>query len=93
MVADQELLDALTTLWRIPPPGPDNLLSAPAFIALSELCDRRYGRGKATFALGSALRSLGLPCGLPRDKLGLALDVPAVATALDAAYTRSATVR
>ena len=93
MAADQELLDALTTLWRIPQPGPDNLLSAPAFVALSELCDRRYGRGKATFALGSALRSLGLPCGLPLDKLGLALDVPAVATALDAAYARSVTVR
>ena len=29
--------------------GPDNLLSAPAFVALSELCDRRYGRGKAAF--------------------------------------------
>ena len=68
MAADQQLLDALATLWRIPRPGPDNLLSAPAFVTLSELCDRRYGRGKATFALSSALRSLGLPCGLPPDQ-------------------------
>lgn len=93
MAADQQLLDALGTLWRIPPPGPDNLLSAPAFVALSELCDRRYGRGKATFALSSALRSLGLPCGLPVDKSGLALDTHAAAAALDAAYTRAVTVR
>jgi hypothetical protein len=93
MAVDQHLLDALAALWRIPRPGPDNLLSAPAFVALSELCDRRYGRGKATFALSGALRSLGLPCGLPLDKSGLALDVPAVAAALDAAYMRSVTVR
>jgi hypothetical protein len=90
---DQPLIDALTTLWRIPRPGPDNLLSAPAFVALSELCDQRYGRGKATFALSSALRSLGMPCGLPRDQSGLALDVPTAAAALDAAYTRVMTVR
>ena len=93
MAADQQLLDALATLWRTPPPGPDNLLSAPAFVTLSELCDRRYGRGKAAFALSNALRSLGLPCTLPPDKSTLALDVPVVATALDAAYTRSVTVR
>jgi hypothetical protein len=77
MATDQQLLDALATLWRIPWPGADNLLSEPAFVALSELCDRRYARGKATFALSGALRSFGLPCGLPLDKSGLALDVPA----------------
>ncbi|MGE3832128.1 MAG: hypothetical protein AB7F76_14120 [Parvibaculaceae bacterium] len=93
MAVDQQLLDALTTLWRIPPPGPDNLLSAPPFVALSELCDRRYGRGKAAFALSNALRSLGLPCTLQLDKSALALDIPMAATALDAAYTRAATVR
>src|SRR3981081_3071920 len=93
MTADQQFLDALATLWRIPRPGPDNLLSAPAFVTLSELCDRRYGRGQATFALSSALRSLGLPCGLPLDQSGLALDVPTAAAALDAAYTRVMTVR
>ncbi|HQS07309.1 MAG: hypothetical protein B7Y12_03020 [Rhizobiales bacterium 24-66-13] len=93
MAADQHLLDALATLWRIPRPGPDNLLSAPTFVALSELCNRRYGRGKATFALSSALRSLGLPCGLPPDQSELALDLPTAAAALDAAYTRVMTVR
>jgi hypothetical protein len=54
---------------------------------------RRYGRGKATFALSSALRSLGLPCGLPPDQSELALDLPTAAAALDAAYTRVMTVR
>lgn len=93
MAADQQFLDALAALWRIPRPGPDNLLSAPTFVALSELCDRRYGRGKATFALSSALRSLGLPCGLPLDQSGLALDLPTAAAALDVAYTRVMTVR
>ncbi|WP_235801920.1 hypothetical protein, partial [Halopseudomonas pelagia] len=63
MIVDQQLLDALAALWRIPSPGPDNQLSAPAFTALSELCAQRYGGGRAVFALSNALRSLGLPCG------------------------------
>jgi hypothetical protein len=84
MAADQQLLDVLATLWRIPRPRPDHLLSTPAFVALNELCDRRYGRGKATFALSNALSALGLPCRLPRAQSGLALDD---------AYTRTMTVR
>ncbi|MGO9430304.1 hypothetical protein [Rhodoblastus sp.] len=55
MATDQQLIDALAALWHIPQPTPDNLLSAPAFVLLSELCDQRYGGGKATFALSSAL--------------------------------------
>jgi hypothetical protein len=93
MEADQQLLDALAALWRIPRPGPDNLLSSPAFVLLSELCDQRYGGGKATFALSNALRSLGLPCGLPPNRSRLALDLPTAAAALCAAYSRKTTVR
>jgi hypothetical protein len=93
MVADQQLLDALAALWRIPRPGPDNILSSPAFLLLSEVCDQRYGGGKATFALSSALRSLGLPCGLPPNQLRLALDLSTAAAALCAAYSRKTTVR
>jgi hypothetical protein len=93
MMVDQQLIDALAALWRIPRPGPDNLLSAPAFVLLSELCDRRYGGGKARFALSSALRSLGLPCGLPLNQSRLALDVPTAAETLCAAYSRKTTVR
>jgi hypothetical protein len=69
------------------------LLSAPTFVALSEFCDRRYGGGKAVFALSSALRSLGLPCELTPNQSGLALDLPTAAAALDAAYSRRTTVR
>lgn len=93
MSVDQQLLDALAALWRIPPPGPDNLLSAPAFTALSELCAQRYGGGKAVFALSNALRSLGLPCEQPLNPRGPALDLPMVATMLVEAYSRKTTVR
>lgn len=34
MEADQEFLDALAAVWRIPPPGPDNLLAC-ALISLA----------------------------------------------------------
>ena len=93
MEADQQLLDVLAVLWRIPPPGPDNLLTLPAFVALSELLDRRYGGGKATFALSNALRSFGLPCGLPPDKSALTLDLSSAAATLAAAYSCRTTVR
>ncbi len=93
MAVDQQFLEALAALWRVPRPGPDNLLSASAFIALSELCEERYGVGKAAFALSSALRSLGLPCRLPAAHSALALDLPKAAAALDAAYARKTTVR
>jgi hypothetical protein len=93
MAVDQQFLEALGALWRIPRPGPNNPLSASAFVALSEFCDQRYGGGKATFALSSALRSLGLPCGLPATQSGLALDLSSAAAALAAAYARKTTVR
>ncbi|WP_175824509.1 hypothetical protein [Burkholderia cepacia] len=93
MEADQQLLDVLAVLWRIPPPGPGNLLAAPAFVALSELLDQRYGGGKATFALSNALRSLGLPCELPSNQSALALDLSTAATTLAKAYLRRMTVR
>jgi hypothetical protein len=93
MAVDQQFLEALTALWRIPRPGPNNLLSAPGFTALSELCNHRYGGGKVTFALGNALTSLGLPCGLPAAQSDLALDLPNAAAALDAAFARKTTIR
>ena len=93
MAMDQQFLEALGTLWRIPRPGPDNLLSAPAFVALSEFCDQRYGGGKATIALSNALRALGLPCALAATQSSLVLDLSSAAAALDAAYARKTTVR
>jgi hypothetical protein len=59
---DLELEQAVAAVWAIPPPGPDNLLSHRDFVALGEVCARRYGGANLAFALANALRSLGLPC-------------------------------
>jgi hypothetical protein len=75
------------------PPGPDNLLACPAFIALSQLCQAEYGGGKPVFALSTALRSLGLPCELPASKAGLSLGPESAANAIDEAYRRTMTLR
>lgn len=92
-MVDHQLQNALATLWRIPRPGPDNLLSATAFVSLNELCKARYGNGDATFALSNALRSLGLPCQLLAKHANLALDLPTAADAIELAFTRKTTVR
>ncbi|GLS98966.1 hypothetical protein GCM10007897_03440 [Sphingobium jiangsuense] len=55
-------------------------------MALSELCQAEYGGGKPVFVLSAALRSLGLPCHLPANGAGLALDPISAANAIDAAY-------
>lgn len=92
-MANADLTAVVEALWRIPRPGPDNLLSAQTFVALSELCEARHGRGKARFALNTALRSLGLPCTLPAKQAGLALDPADAAEAIEQAFDRTAIVR
>lgn len=89
MTASPSLVQAVKALWRIPRPGPDNLLAAPAFIALSKVCQQDYGGDKPVFALSAALRSLGLPCQLPAERATLSLSPAAAADAIDQAYTRS----
>lgn len=89
MAASAALVEAVEALWRIPRPGPDNFLAAPAFVALSELCQRNYGGGKPVFALSGALRSLGLPCHLPANRSELSLSPKDAADAIDQAYMRS----
>lgn len=93
MAASPPMIAAVEALWRIPRPGPDNLLAAPAFVALSEVCQADYGGSKPTFALSTALRSLGLPCHLPVDRAGLSLDPVTAADAIDATYKRKTTLR
>ena len=53
------------------PPGPNNLLSAPQFIRIRDLCMSLYanagekdrlGKDRLGIALANALRGLGLPC-------------------------------
>jgi hypothetical protein len=94
-MADPDFIAALEAVWRIPRPGPNNLMTAPAFTALSQLCESRFGAdaGAARFALSAALRSLGLPCGLPAKAAGLALDPANAADALEAAFRRKTAVR
>jgi len=93
MTASPSMVAAVEALWRIPRPGPDNLLADPSFVALSELCQVEYGGGKPVWALSTALRSLGLPCHLPASKAGLALDPVSAANAINETYRRTTTLR
>lgn len=59
MTASAAMIAAVEAVWRIRRPGPENLLAAPAFVALGEQCRSDYGGGKPAFALsanGIALR-------------------------------------
>lgn len=93
MGTSADMIAAVEDLWRIPRPGPKNLLAAPPFIALSEMCAAEYGIDKPVFALSTALRSLGLPCHLPAGKSELALNPVAAAHALDEACRRKTSIR
>lgn len=81
------LYEAVANLWQLSPPGPDNLLAAPAFVCLREVCRDGYsnvGKTGPVFALSNALRSLGLPCTLPVGAATVALPVAEAARRLDA---------
>lgn len=83
---------AMLDLWRLSPPGPDNILAHPAFVQLREYCRDSYpnaGKNGPNFALSIALQTLGLPCHLQMDTGYLALSVQEAATALDAALRAS----
>lgn len=82
------MISALTDLWQLRPPGPDNILAHSAFERLREACRDGYpnaGKKGPAFALSTALRSLGLPCGLQRQTAHLALPAEEAAKGLDAA--------
>jgi hypothetical protein len=84
----QAMLRAMGELWRLRRPGPDNLLSVPAFVRLREACRDDYpnaGKKGPAFALSTALRSLGLPCELRPDVAHLASHVEEAAKVLDTA--------
>jgi hypothetical protein len=77
----------MTELWRLRPPGPDNILAHPAFMRLRETCCDGYpnaGKKGPNFALSTALRALGLPCHLEKAT-DLALPVEDAAKGLDSA--------
>ncbi len=75
------------------PPAPSSLMSTPEFAALADACEAIYGRGKARFALSTALRSLGLPVLLPPDQQALAIDPREAAAAIDTAMNQATVLR
>lgn len=82
------MISAMSDLWRLRPPGPDNILAHPAFERLRESCRDGYpnaGKRGPAFALSAALRALGLPCGMRKESAHLSLPVEAAAMGLDAA--------
>jgi hypothetical protein len=87
------LSDAVTELWRLSPPAPANLFRAPSFEHLRGLCQQLYenaGSGIGlTFALGNALRALGLPCGLTLRNAEFAIPPEAAAAELHTAFCRT----
>jgi hypothetical protein len=87
------LTEAVAALWRIPRPGPDNLLSDPGFKRLRDTCDSLYSQSKSKnapgFALSTALRALGLPCQLVAANEHLVLPAEIAAGQLDAAFRRT----
>jgi hypothetical protein len=84
------LTEAVSAVWCIPAPGPDNLLSAPPFVRLRETCNTLYPRSKDEigFGLANALQALGLPCWLPAARANLALPAQIAAVQLNAAFLR-----
>lgn len=100
MTVDQQLIDALDTLWKIPPPGPGNLLSSPDFCRLQKVCTENYCNDTtiassnlfSSFGLNNALRSLGLPCGQPLHS-EQPIDLQMAAEMLVKTYTRRTTIR
>lgn len=82
------MISAMSELWRLRPPGPDNILAHPAFERLREACRDGYpnaGKRGPAFALSTALRALGLPCGLQKEAAHLSLPVDEAAKGLDTA--------
>lgn len=84
----EAMISAMTALWRLRPPGPDNVLAHPAFERLREVCRDGYpnaGKKGPAFALSTALGALGLPCELREDIAYLALPIEEAANGLDVA--------
>ncbi len=82
------MISAMSDLWRLRPPGPDNILAYPAFERLRLVCRDNHpnaGEKGPGFALSTALRALGLPCSLQKETTHLSLSVEEAAMNLDAA--------
>lgn len=90
------MISAISDLWRLRSPGPDNILVHPAFEQLREACCEGYpnaGKKGPAFALSNALRALGLPCSLRKEAAHLSLPVEDAAKCLDAAMRATSAKR
>jgi hypothetical protein len=63
------LTNAVAALWRIPPPGPNNLLSAPRLVHLRDTCESLYSN-RRTYGLRVYLCPLGEADELPELRFG-----------------------
>lgn len=93
---DPEILGAMADLWLLRAPGPDDIQKHVAFFRLCEAC----GEGRPDkdtmgfrFALSSALRSLGLPCGLQGTNAQSVLSFEDAASRLEEALGATTTKR
>ena len=98
----ETLTKVIEVLWRMSPPGPNNLLSAPQFIRIRDLLMSLYanagekdrlGKDRLGIALANALRGLGLPCRLPPALAHLSLSAEEAASRLDIAFRQTQGLR
>jgi hypothetical protein len=87
------LTEAVADVWRIPSPGPRNLLSSSQFTHLRDTCidlypDKSRSKNGLSVALANALRALGLPSELVPANAHLSLPVKAAAARLHSAFQR-----
>ncbi|GAA0598109.1 hypothetical protein [Caenispirillum bisanense] len=90
------MISAMSELWRLHPPGPENILVHPAFERLCQACREGYptaGKMRPGFALSAALRALGLPCSLRKETAHLGLPFEEAAKGLDAAMRATSAKR
>lgn len=88
-----DLVEAVERVWRIPSPGPANLLADPRFLELAGALTQRCGGEKVAFALSNALRNLGLPCSMRPGAPPATDDFGAIAAALERAFSAATTTR
>jgi len=88
-----DLITALSVLWRIPHPGPDNLFTSPAFKALMAASGRTHTTFGLPSALHNILRSVGAPFALPHDHAHRAGSPEQAAAAIREELARTSTRR
>ncbi|ASS60321.1 hypothetical protein [Rhizobium leguminosarum] len=79
----------MTEIWGLNASGPDNLLADQAYLRLRDACGELHPHTRALgfySALTTALRALGLPCGMSKDSAGSFMQAEDAAGTLYAAF-------